>query len=129
MSSQVPRDFKGICIPREIWLHPEISITEKALWAEIDSLYSEEHGGCYASNEYFSKIFGTNERNIRRYLENLKKFLLIEQVAFDGRTRVLIACKIDDWAARSKMTGETGIHWERKLFLGKELQKGGTYVH
>jgi len=83
------RDFKGIWIPREIWLNPNLTILEKTLWAEIDSLSNRDHGGCYASNAYLSEFFGVSERHIRNMLLNLKKLNLLEDVSFNGRTRVI----------------------------------------
>ena len=35
------RDFKGIWIPREIWLNENLSLQEKAFIVEIDSLDKE----------------------------------------------------------------------------------------
>lgn len=82
-----PRDFKGVWIPKEIWLHPELSMLEKCLAAEINSLDGDDN--CYAGNEYFAKFFGVTERHIRRAISNLKKLGIVEQVNFDGRIRYL----------------------------------------
>lgn len=87
----LPRDFKGIWIPREIWLHTELSMNEKVLWAEINSLDTPEKG-CTASNEYFQNFFGWPERTLRSYLARLKALGFIKQTEFDGRQRVLRSC-------------------------------------
>lgn len=63
------RGFKGIWIPKEIWLNEELSAIEKILLAEIDSL--DNGNGCYASNEYFAKFFDLSIRGIQRYLKHL----------------------------------------------------------
>ena len=77
MSSQdLPRDFKGIWIPKEIWLHQELSIEEKVLLAEIESLDGED--GCFASNEYFTKFFNWRERKLQDHLAKLKNLDLIK---------------------------------------------------
>lgn len=47
------RDFKGIWIPKEIYLDPNLNWTEKITLIEIDSLDGED--GCFASNEHFAK--------------------------------------------------------------------------
>lgn len=65
------RDFKGIWIPREIWLSEELSLMEKVLFVEIHSLDNER--GCYASNRYFADFFGVSERQIRTYVGSLKE--------------------------------------------------------
>ncbi len=85
------RSFQGIWIPAEIWLREDLSIQEKCLWAEIQSLYNKEKGGCYASNDYLLKFMGIKERRLQELLSNLKLKGLIEIVSFDGRKRVLKA--------------------------------------
>lgn len=90
-SQQVSRDFKGIWIPREIWLHPELSPLEKLLWSEVHSLYDRERGGCYASNTYLYQFLGIKERHLQEMMSHLKELGLIEQVSFDGRTRIIKA--------------------------------------
>lgn len=66
-----PRDFKGIWIPREIWLSDQLSLMEKVLFVEIHSLDNER--GCFASNKYFAEFFGVGERQIRKYIGTLKE--------------------------------------------------------
>lgn len=85
------RDFKGIWIPREIWLHPDLLPLEMMLWAEIHSLYSRESGGCYASNEYLAEKFKVSERYVREMISKLKALGLIVDVSFNGRVRVIRA--------------------------------------
>ena len=50
------RKFKGVWIPKEIWEEKSLSILEKVMLVEIDSLEDEEDG-CYASNKYFANFF------------------------------------------------------------------------
>ncbi len=64
------RDFKGVWIPREIWLSDELSLMEKVLFVEIHSLDNER--GCFASNRHFAEFFGVSERQIRTYVGSLK---------------------------------------------------------
>lgn len=85
------RDFKGIWIPREIWLAKDLKAQEKALWAEIHSLYDEEHGGCYASNDYLCEFIGVKERRLQVMIGTLKEKGWLEQVSFNGRQRILKA--------------------------------------
>ena len=65
------RDFKGIWIPREIWLSDQLSLMEKVLFVEIHSLDNER--GCFASNNYFAEFFGVSDRQIRTYIGSLKE--------------------------------------------------------
>lgn len=64
------RDFKGVWIPREVWLSDELSLMEKVLFVEIHSLDNER--GCFASNSYFAKFFGISDRQIRNVIGSLK---------------------------------------------------------
>lgn len=64
------RRFKGIWISSEIWLNSDLSILEKVILAEIDSLSSPEQG-CFASNAYFAEFFGVSERRIRQVITKL----------------------------------------------------------
>ena len=66
-----PRDFKGIWIPKEIWLSDQLSLMEKVLFVEIHSLDNER--GCFASNRYFAEFFRVSERQIRTYIGALKE--------------------------------------------------------
>ena len=52
----IERDFKGIWIPKEIWLDSNLTWSEKMLLVEIDSLATLEKG-CIATNEYLSDFF------------------------------------------------------------------------
>jgi len=81
------RGFKGIWIPKEIWLAENLSLQEKVMLAEIDSLDNED--GCTASNEYFSKFFDLSETRISNIISSLKEKDLIEQTEFTGRKRTL----------------------------------------
>lgn len=65
------RDFKGVWIPKEIWLSDKLSLMEKVLFVEIHSLDNER--GCYASNRYFSEFFGISERRITKHIASLKQ--------------------------------------------------------
>lgn len=81
------RDFKGIWIPKEIWLDENLSIVEKAILAEIISLDNES--GCFASNQYFAEFCHLTERTVSNAINNLIKGGYIYVKAFDGRHRIL----------------------------------------
>jgi len=65
------RDFKGVWIPKDIWLSRELSLMEKVLFVEIHSLDNER--GCFASNRHFAEFFDVSERQIRTYVGTLKE--------------------------------------------------------
>ena len=85
------RAFKGVWIPAEVWLSDELTIYEKAVFAEIDSLDGENH--CWASNEYLAKFCKMSEVTISRSISKLIQLGFIEKLSFDGRQRVLAVNK------------------------------------
>jgi hypothetical protein len=82
------RDFKGVWIPKEIWLNTDLSIIEKVLLVEIDSLDNSERG-CFASNEYLANFVQLSEGRVANIISDLKKRGFIIQLFFDGRNRGL----------------------------------------
>ena len=66
------RKFKGIWIPKEIWITDELSLQEKVVLVEIDSLDDEEKG-CYASNKYFSNFFKLSNGRVSQIITQLQK--------------------------------------------------------
>ena len=65
------RSFKGIWIPREIWLSKTISPIEKLFLAEINSLDNEN--GCFASNQYFVNFFELSLSRVKQIILNLEE--------------------------------------------------------
>jgi uncharacterized phage protein (TIGR02220 family) len=66
------RGFKGIWIPKEIWLDGTLSIQEKVFLVEIDSLDNDDDG-CFASNEYFSNFFKLSKNRCSEIIKSLEK--------------------------------------------------------
>lgn len=83
---EVKRGFLGIWIPAEIWNNSQLSLLEKCLYSEIESL-SKELGYCYASNKYFADFFGVKETYISTCISNLINKGYVKLVHFDGRVR------------------------------------------
>jgi hypothetical protein len=90
------RDFKGVWIPKEVWLNENLSIVEKCLLVEIDSLDNSERG-CFASNEYLANFFKLSESRMANIISDLKKRGFINQIFFDGRQRGLRIVKSEVW--------------------------------
>lgn len=65
------RQFKGIWIPKEIWLNKDLTFQEKIILVEIDS-YDDEQVGCYASNKHFVKNFGITSSRVSQIIQNLQ---------------------------------------------------------
>lgn len=87
MEDDLPRGFLGVWIPREVWLHRELTLIQKCLFSEIDSL--DTGRGCTASNEHFARLFGASVTTISTSISRLIALGYVEQAAFDGRTRIL----------------------------------------
>lgn len=99
------RDFKGVWIPKDIWLHQELSMLDKVLLVEIDSLDQTDRG-CYASNKYLADFCGCSESAISKSISKLTKLGLISCQNFDGRQRELksnIGCLIKNTTEHSKI--------------------------
>lgn len=94
------REFKGIWIPKEIWTSTELTFIEKAIFVEIDSLDGENH--CYASNSYFAEFIGCTQRKVSDAITKLKKLGCIEQISFDGRSRILKS-NLLTWVEKTSM--------------------------
>ena len=82
------RKFKGIWIPREIWMSEDLTLTEKCLLAEIDSFSDGKDDPCYASNKYFAKMFNVSVGRMANLISGLRKKGLVEST-FNGEQRNL----------------------------------------
>ena len=83
------RDFRGIWIPKEIWLSKDLSTNEKILLAEIDSLGGSSDG-CFASNQYFADFFDLSKDRISRLVSGLKNkgYITAELIYKEGTCEV-----------------------------------------
>ncbi len=72
------RDFKGVWIPKEIWLNTDLSIIEKVLLVEIDSLDNSDRG-CFASNEYLANFVQLSEGRVANIISDLKNIPEFEE--------------------------------------------------
>ena len=83
------RDFRGIWIPKDIWLNKDLSTNEKILLAEIDSLGGSSNG-CFASNQYFADFFDLSKDRISRLVSGLKNkgYITVELIYKEGTCEV-----------------------------------------
>lgn len=72
------RDFKGVWIPKHIWLNADLTIMERLFLAEIDSL--DNSANCFASNAHFSYLFGLSKNRCTEIIKQLesKKMVMIK---------------------------------------------------
>ncbi len=82
------RDFKGIWIPKEIWLDKRLSALDKIVLMEIDSLDNSDKG-CYASNKHIAEFCQCSEATVTRAIAKLTEFgyLYVHQQA--GKPRIV----------------------------------------
>lgn len=109
------RAFKGVWIPAEVWLSDELTIYEKAVFAEIDSLDGENH--CWASNEYLAEFCKMSVPTISRAISKLIQLGYIEKLSFDGRQRVLAVNKNISQIRETYLTDKSEISPSENLLL------------
>lgn len=81
------RAFKGIWIPREIWLESHLTAVERVLWAEIDS-FTDNGSSYYKTNQQAAEELGISVRNVSRVIKRLEELGVIE-IGKKGVRRVL----------------------------------------
>jgi len=99
------RAFRGVWIPAEIWLNRELSLQEKVMLIEIDSLQHPQKG-CFKSNKKLAEFFGLSPNRVSEVISSLKKkgWIRVDQIR-EGKQIV-----------------------ERRIFMKHPLEKpnGGT---
>lgn len=83
------RDFKGIWIPKEIWLSKDLTLQERLFYVEIDSLDNEE--GCFATNAYFAEFFEISKTRVSLVIKSLieKKYITSTIIYKEGTKEIL----------------------------------------
>ncbi len=66
------RQFKGIWIPKEIWINRDLTFQEKMILVEIDS-YDNGETGCFASNKHFMNLFNMTSSRVSQVIHNLQR--------------------------------------------------------
>lgn len=126
------RDFKGVWIPREIWLNSALNITDKAVLIEIDSLDNGEDG-CWAGNKHFAEMLGCTERQASASVTKLVNMGFVKVIRFDGRNRYLRSClkekvcKADTKDASSSVTETSGQPDENFYAASPKLPHSNPY--
>lgn len=82
------RDFKGVWIPKVIWLDSRLNALDKVILTEIDSLDQGERG-CFASNKHIADFCQCSERKVSESVSRLIKCGYVRVQNFDGRQREL----------------------------------------
>lgn len=82
------RDFKGVWIPKTVWLDTRLNALEKVILTEIDSLDSTERG-CWASNKHIADFCQCSETKVSTAISKLIEYGYLYVQKFDGRQREL----------------------------------------
>lgn len=85
------RDFKGVWIPKAIWLDERLSMLDKGILTEIDSLDCGEEG-CWASNAHLADFCQCSESKVSKSISHLIQLGYVRVESFDGRVRKLQSC-------------------------------------
>lgn len=85
--------------PSALLLNKRIDDRSYRLYGVIKGL-TKAHGYCYATNGYLAKALNTSEPTIKRAIKSLKDEGVIEI-----------------------QTDKTGIHWQRRIYLGGGIKK------
>lgn len=94
------RAFRGVWIPAEIWLNRDLSLQEKVMLIEIDSLQHPQKG-CFKSNKKLAEFFGLSPNRVSEVISSLKKkgWIRVDQIR-EGKQIV-----------------------ERRIFMSRPLEK------
>lgn len=136
------RDFKGVWIPREVWLDKRLNALDKMILTEIDSLDQGDRG-CYASNKYLAQFCQCSETKVSKAISKLIELGYLYVQHFDGRTRELKSslaffarqeCKKDEAAVHNVQDINIDIKpvtntdkEKRKRFIPPTLQEVSEY--
>lgn len=82
------RDFKGVWIPKKVWLDTRLNALDKVILMEIDSLDQGEKG-CYASNEHLAEFCQCSKTKVSTAISKLIECGYLYMQNFDGRKREL----------------------------------------
>ena len=81
----IERQFKGVWIPKDIWVNNNLNLQEKCFLTEINSLDDEERG-CFALNEHFAKFFNLSKNRCSEVIKSLQdKGYIDVNYKYEGR--------------------------------------------
>ena len=69
---QVQKPGYWAVLPAAVRYDPQLPPSAKILYAEISAL-TDQRGFCFASNDYFRKLYGMGERTVRRLIAQLQE--------------------------------------------------------
>ena len=141
--SENQRDFKGVWIPKAIWLDSRLTALDKVILTEIDSLDQTERG-CFASNKHIADFCQCSEAKVTKSISHLIKLGYLYVQSFDGRQRELRSRlvnftrqdskkyesdseKVRQSNTRNKPSNNTTNKREKKPFIPPTLEEVEAY--
>lgn len=120
------RNFKGVWIPAEIWLTRGLSLVEKVMLVEIDSLQHPERG-CYASNAHFAEFFGLSNSRVSEIITSLaEKGMVTVELMRKGRMIVERRIRLVEAFEKPKTSSENTTNPIRKTEEGYSEKAQGS---
>jgi hypothetical protein len=118
------RDFKGVWIPKEIWLDKQLTWMEKIVITEINSLDGIE--GCFASNNYLAEFFNLTAGRISQIINSLidKKYISAEYIR-NGKEITKRVLRILNTSIKDS---KEGIKYIKDEYL-ENAQDNNTYIN
>lgn len=129
------RDFKGVWIPKIVWLDDRLNALEKVILTEIDSLDQGERG-CWASNKHIAEFCQCSETKVSTAISKLTKLGYLYVQSFDGRQRELKSClsnfetlnfKNCDSESQNLKQSNTGSNPPNNTSKPKKVSKAESY--
>lgn len=78
-------------LPASVRYDNQLKPAEKIFYAEITAL-ANQAGYCYAGNNYFSQLYGVDERTVRRWVQHLQQYSYVDvtyvREGTDNRRRI-----------------------------------------
>lgn len=92
----IERQFKGVWIPKDIWVNDNLNLQEKCFLTEINSLDDEERG-CFALNEHFAKFFNLSKNRCSEVIKSLQdKGYIDVNYKYEGRKIIERTIRVKD---------------------------------
>lgn len=128
------RDFKGVWIPKRLYLTREFAPNEKFLLIEIWSLTKSKNKQCYASNKHFADFIGLKENTVQKMIlkfENagyLKRNFEYKENSKEISKRIITLTNkfYEDFVNEHENENEQKSGMEKKSIWGwKKIHEGG----
>ena len=119
LNSRIENSFKGIWIPRNIWLCDELTPIQIHVLMQIDSLDGDF--GCVAGNALFAQFFGVCISTISEHIRHLQELGFIECKYAKDNSRV-IRCTAKFKAVTAGLVDDIEEYREFQAFKAAKAQ-------